>query len=174
MRSLRPVRLLLGFLLLIGCGHPGGSGAEGGASASTAPRPGFTTSLGLPFVYIPGGSFRTNGGERGGAGEITLSPFYAARYPVTVGMFRQFVAETGIGKDHPALIPMTTEQLTVPQQFWYSTIPQRFTMRESNVFAQASFSQAERLVEWFMKRAGDRSYKLISEAEWPNGQRKPL
>lgn len=112
---MRTAALLAGAVLIAGVGSPASGSTSHGqepeevvrrAAARVATNPdGYAEAAfddGTIMVQIPAGGFiRGRKGERGAEPErrIILDEFWIAKFPVTVGQFREFVAATGYRTD---------------------------------------------------------------------------
>ncbi len=132
----------------------------------------FINAIGMPMILVRGGTFEmgVNGDPLGtGLGasysprhQVTLSDFYLAKYEVTKGVFRQFVAETGIGADLPELDPMATVER--PDDYDRHLVFSKAPGDEYPIY-RCDWITAMKFCEWLSKKEG-RTYRLPYEAEW--------
>jgi formylglycine-generating enzyme required for sulfatase activity len=113
----------------------------------------WTSPVGLEFVYIPSGEFPMgSSGIEGRENErpsrwVRVDGVYMSRTEVTVGQYRQFLAET------PAVTPP-------PDWYW-----KEWGKTDRHAMTYVSQAEAQRFCEWLSKKSG-RECRLPTEAEW--------
>jgi len=173
------VRSRVGALLLaVGLVVAGGTGPDGAAEEAPDPiaadelRPGFTTEIGLEFRLIPGGTFMMGGPDRQERAlprhEVTLSPFYAARQAVTVGMVREFVEATGHQPAPNSLGPDPDREPRFDTYLDFVNRPKGMDgVCELSRSNDQSYQFWESFVNW-LSRHHERTFQISTEAqiEW--------
>lgn len=130
----------------------------------------FKTSQGMPMIFVKGGTY-TMGTEKiyeiyetndvkdfRPAHEVTLSPFYMAKYEITKGMFKIFSKETGIAKDNRHLDPNSAKLNDGGPSY-------RNAPGDDYPMPDLTWVQANAFCNWLSLKEG-RSYRLPTEAEW--------
>lgn len=155
------MRLLAAALAVVA----GGCGADRQPASAVPPVDRFQTSVGLEFQYLPGGTF-TMGGPDADAQprhQVTLSPFYVARDPVTVGLFRQFLHDTGRQGNRTELGPDPHGwQFEGPQQ--WAKLPGGFSPSPTHAAIYQNLVDAHAFADWLSKRES-RPFRVITEAQ---------
>lgn len=129
----------------------------------------YLTSQGMPMIYVKGGTYMMGTDKKyktyinfnielGPAHEVTLSPFYMAKYEITKGMFKEFVKETGIAKANRHLDPESAK-LNDGGPSYKSAPSDEYPMPNLN------WHQAKAFCDWLSIKE-KRNYRLPTEAEW--------
>jgi len=133
-----------------------------------------------PMLEIPGGTFLMGSQKKKGENfdqeadtdegpvhPVSLSRFFIAKYPITVGQFRRFVAADGYQQE----------------KYWRNGGFKKFTIPEAweeqlntltRPVVNVSWYEALAYCCWFAEFKGDgQSYRLPTEAEWERAARGP-
>ncbi len=122
------------------------------------------------LIKIPGGEFMM-GSENGQENErpvhrVTIKPFYASKYEVTVKEFAQFINDTGFKRDAEGgdlCWTWHSEEYIKPQKGdWHSEFN---APSEFHPVMCITGDQAKAYVNWLKQKTG-KPYRLLSEAEW--------
>lgn len=125
----------------------------------------------LGFVEIPAGPFIM--GDPPQEHVVTLPPFYISRFPVTVGQYRAFVADTGMFPDDPSV-------LAAPNNFPLSGVSWMSALEYCNWLNKKLLNWEHTpppLADLLRREASDGPYwrvTLPSEAEWEKASRGGL
>ncbi len=124
-----------------------------------------------PMVTIPAGKFimgseKASGGEltNSPAHEVTLKAFQLSKYEVTVGEFRQFVADTGhdTKKTTCWIRKKGTKEIEMAPGSWDS--PQ-YAPTDFHPVMCIGADDATAYMSWLSKKTGN-TYRFPTEAEW--------
>ncbi len=134
--------------------RPTETGSTGGGEVPS----GFTNSLGMEFVWVPGGCFQMGSNEGDDdekpVHEVCVDGFWMGVHEVTVGQWERFVSETGYrgeGSNHWRCDGMAD--------------PEGFTQEADHPVCCVSWKEATAFAEWLSKKTGH-AYRLPTEAEW--------
>jgi len=184
---------ILSVALLGGILAEGGVAQEAKATGEPVEKPTgqqfVDNSIGIRLVLIPAGEF-SMGGESAGelarffenrgkppatffAGErpkhlvrIT-KPFYLAKYEVTVGQFRQFMADssykTDAEKDGKGGFGYDGKSFTQKPEFTWRNAG--FAQTDEHPVVNVSWNDAVAFCDWLSRKEGN-TYRLPTEAEW--------
>ncbi len=128
----------------------------------------------LGFVEIPEGKFRMGEGEA--LHEVDLSPYYMARWPVTVAQFRAFVAATeheGMPKEvlerpgSEPVVAVTWHEALAYARWLGERLREEAEKKKASGWGEESGERAF----WQGLASGDLSVCLPSEAEWEKSAR---
>lgn len=123
-----------------------------------------------PMVLLPAGEF-TMGSDIGKDNErpkhnVTIQPFFAGKYEVTVAEFRQFVEATGFqrqGEGGDKCWNWDSKEYIKPVKGnWDDAFN---APSEFHPVMCISVDQAKAYVDWLSKKTG-KPYRLLSESEW--------
>ncbi len=99
--------------------------------------------------------------------EVCLDDFYAGKYEITIGEFRNFTAETGYKTEaekqdgcHSWVGDGTEEK--IKNHYWSNT---GFPQTDNHPVVCISWNDANNYIQWLNKKEG-RNYRLLTEAEW--------
>jgi formylglycine-generating enzyme required for sulfatase activity len=135
----------------------------------------WTNGAGITFVPIPAGTFLMGSPDAQGEGDEhpahrvdILRPFYMARTPVTVAVFRRFVQATGYRTEAEqgggAAVPLGGGLMN-PQvdASWRNPY---FKQSEQDPAVCLSWNDAKAFVAWLNAAESTQVYRLPTEAEW--------
>lgn len=120
------------------------------------------SGISISLVRIAAGSYTMGSPETESAGRddnegplhaVRLDSFFLGKFPVTVGQFRRYVAETGY---------RTEMEQQGWQQIWKHHAIQQ---SDSHPVVLISWNDANRFCQWLSTKSGKR-YRLPTEAEW--------
>lgn len=156
------------WLLIIAVAICSGCRASDPAMVTPDPMFRFSTSVGLEFQFIPGGSFIMGGPEDDAQPrhEVTLRPFYVAREPIPKRLFRRFCIDVGrtgnreeLGPDPAGWVFENEEQWRkLPAIFW------RGSPTEDHSVRFQSLDDAQAFAVWLSRQEG-RRFSVITEAQ---------
>lgn len=172
-RSFAVLIVLTGLLAGCGTGSSRTLASEASPAFSEPPVPRFMTSVGMEFVFIPGGTFTMGGSAREAQPkhQVTLSPFYVARHVVTKGLYVRFLKATGHQyAEHGDDNVFADEQLNLDVPFtshqeWMKLPPNYVNApTKDHEFWNASYSDAKAFADWLSK-VENRPFQVITEAQ---------
>lgn len=142
---------------------------------------------GPTMILIPGGTFTIGNdalnesvnGSAAPAHEVTLSPYWISKYPVTIGDFRQFIEATGYTTSveldgHPGSWVYNFDEqgfVTTPGHRWdnaFHQVTERFpeiTVDDTHPVANVSWYDCIAYGNWLAAETG-LPFTLPTEAEW--------
>lgn len=103
--------------------------------------------LGLEMVYVPGGTFERDGGQ-----EVTVDGVWMSKYEITVGQFRNFLSETGLGFDW------------TKNSFGDFGVSQ-YAPTDNCPMINVNWHHATEFAAWLSAKTG-MAYRLPTDAEW--------
>lgn len=131
-------------------------------------------SNGMVFIYIPGGTFTMGATQMTDAEipthQVTLSPYWIAKYQVTKGNFSSYVSATGYVTDaekagaEGCFIYDSEEKgfAPSPEGNWKNTL---YTQADNHPVVCVSHNDATAYATWLASQLGV-NIKLPSEAQW--------
>lgn len=144
-------------------------------------------SSGPTMIFIPGGTFKIGNdalnesvnGSSAPAHDVTLSPYWISKYPVTIGDFRKFIDATGYvtnveldGHPGPWVYEFRSRGFTTQQGHrWdnaFHQVTERFpelTVDDTHPVANVSWYDCIAYGNWLSETTG-LPFTLPSEAEW--------
>jgi formylglycine-generating enzyme required for sulfatase activity len=98
--------------------------------------------------------------------QVTLSAFYVAREPVNMGLFRQFLRETGSTGNIEEVGPANENPVFQDHEQW-KRLPAlcRQSPTDQHAISAESWILADAFAKWLSQKEG-RSFELITEAQW--------
>jgi formylglycine-generating enzyme required for sulfatase activity len=149
-------------------------------SSATNSERGLTNRLGMRFSLVPAGEFWMGADEderfapynqcEQPRHSVQISrPFWMGQHEVTVGQFRQFVAETGYrtagersGKGCNSVDVHTSQRAQRPEWIWSAP---GFSQTDQHPVVCVSWQDAQEFCRWLSAKE-KRTYRLPTEAEW--------
>jgi formylglycine-generating enzyme required for sulfatase activity len=135
----------------------------------------FTNSIGMEFIFVPGGRFKMGSpekepgryGNEGPQHEVQITrPFYLGKYEVRVSEFREFVKATNYKTQTEARggswVWKKDKFVRDPEIFWYRP---GFSQADNHPVACISWKDAMEYCKWLGSKTGH-VYRLPTEAEW--------
>lgn len=144
-------------------------------------------SQGPTMIFVPGGTFKIGNDELGEAvgahaapaHDVTLSPYWISKYPVTIGNFRTFVEATGYVTNvelegHPGSFVYNFDAkgfVETPGHRWdnaFHQVTERFpelTVDDSHPVANVSWYDCIAYGNWLTEQT-TLPFTLPTEAEW--------
>lgn len=130
---------------------------------------------GPEMIWLPGGSFmmgddKSDEKHEKPAHQVTLDHYAVGKYPVTLGEFRRFVAETGYkteAEEGDGAYVWSERLEKTKDASWRKPY---FDQDDSHPVVAISWNDARAYCEWLSKETGQ-AYGLLTEAQWEHACR---